>query len=372
MILLVTLLACWTPTETGPTGMVGRVLSPEGEPLAGLPVSTVEANAVTDAEGRFAVSYKEPSRWATATWRGLAWRRTYDPADDGAIVDLQLVPTHPVVVDCDVIPACDALLAWEVSERLVAELRVRCDREVPAQVEGVPFGTPTRAACQPSADQPGGPLRVVVDGDRLGITPPAVVLGVELVTEQLPIPEACEVRVGDTAARPIGPGRFEADVFGEVSVTGTCDGVPFTPRRVYVRDPATVEIVWRRDVPTVDLSAAPWADVVLLHKVGGRERGWTLRLRRDDAGRHVLPPLDEGTYAIGLSVETERLGALRPADDLPEDVLTVVALPREVWRGDQPEGAGVVRVTSPRTSGPLPVRWAEPGDGPTTAVPDTP
>lgn len=372
MNLVVTLLACWTPTETGPTGMVGRVLSPDGEPLAGLAVATVEANAVTDAEGRFAVSYKAPSRWATVTWRGLAWRRAYDPADDGAIIDLQLVPTHPVVVDCDVVPACDALLTWEVSDRLAAELRLRCDREAPAQIEGVPFGTPTRAACQPSADQPGGPVRVAVTGDRLEITPPAVVLGIELVTEELPLPEACEVMVGDTVARVAGPGRFEADVFGEISVTGSCDGIPFTPRRVYVRDPASVEVLWRRNVPTVDLSAAPWADVVLLRKVGGRERGWTLRLRRDGAGRHVVPPLDEGTYAVGLSIDEERLDALRPVDDLPDDVLTMVALPKEVWRGDQPEGAGVARITRARASGPIEVRWAEPGDGPTTAVPDTP
>lgn len=372
MMLVVALLACWTPKETGPTGMVGRVLDPDGQPLAGLAVTTVEANAVTDADGRFAVSYKEPSQWASVPWRGLAWRRDYAPADDGVVVDVKLTPTHPVVVGCDVYPACDALLTWEVADQLVAELRVRCDRDTPAQVEGVPEGPPTSAVCQPSADGPGGPLRVVTAADRLELTPPAVPLTVAVVSDELPLPSSCRVQVGDADARAVGPGRFEAEVFGEVSVTGACDGVPFAPRRAYVRDPATLEVVWRRTTPTVDLTAAPWADVVLLTKVAGRERGWVVRLRPDESGRHVLPPLDEGTYGVGLSVEAARVASMRAADDVPDDVLTLVAFPKELWLGDHPEGAGLVRLTKPLAAGALATRWVEPGDGPEAPVGDTP
>ena len=65
------LTACWAPRETGPQSMVGHVVDASGTPLTALKVESVESEDRTDADGSFAVNYKEPSQHVFFTHENL-------------------------------------------------------------------------------------------------------------------------------------------------------------------------------------------------------------------------------------------------------------------------------------------------------------
>lgn len=351
-LLLVTT-ACWTPRETGPRSMVGRVLDAAGEPIAGLSVETVESRWVTDAEGRFAVTYKEPSQWVGFQNDGVWARRTWSAKDDGTNVEIRLPELRHRTLRCELVEPCDALLAWDLADGLTVESRARCDRTESAALP-TPAGAPHRVSCRRGA----GTEAVVVKeiGEALQMEPPPVEMTVHLVTDDLPLPESCRVEVDGDPGRPAGPGDWVFDVFGTVTVRAWCDGIPVPPRRVYVRDPFRLEVVWDRDTPSLDLATiAPDVDALVLAKVEGLEHGWSLVVPRSPDGRFVLPPLERGTYGFGVHVPAERVLGIRPADGIERGKVSLAVLPDPAPGGQRALG-GVLVLEKPAPASPVPVQ----------------
>lgn len=351
--------ACWSPKDTGPQSMIGVVSDAAGAPIPGLSMDTIEAHAVTDAEGRFGVNYKEPSQWVGFEHQALAYRRTWRPEDNGTVVQIQVPPTQPATLRCELVEPCDAVMTWELPEGLTISSRLRCDRTAPLQHPGLPAGPPTHASCRATTTAPEQPLFVQPSADGYVISPPPVPLRIQLISEELPLPERCEVEVDGRGVTPQGDGAYVAKVFGTVTIVGRCDRIPATPRRAYVRDPAELEIVWSRTTPTLDLStAAPWVDRLTVLAIEGTETGWTIELPRSPSGVFVLPPLPKGAYVFGAGLPKARLSGAHPDPAAPRAVLAMAELPTSLHEGGAPRQAvGVVVLDAPLTSGPLPVSW---------------
>ena len=138
---LLFLAACHGPGETGPGGMVGRIVDPAGAPLEGIRVMSVEAESRTDAAGHFAVEWKEPDTHVFFELQGTFWRRALQ-ADDPAEVTLQLPSTREAELDC---ADRDGLvkLSWSMGPGFVASRSVACRPEAKVLLQGLPPGVPS-------------------------------------------------------------------------------------------------------------------------------------------------------------------------------------------------------------------------------------
>lgn len=361
------LAGCWKPRTTGPTSMLGRVVDTDGTPLAGLSVETAEARDITDADGAFAVHYKEPAQFVFFDHDGLRFQRAYRPEDAGAVVTIQLPARGPTWTACDVHPPCDATLTWALPDALRASARVRCDRLVdgnpPRPVLPANLGPPAEATCraEPTAAPEAVEVRRWLERTALvagwEITPPPVPLTVTLDTPDDALPDDCQVRIqGEVAART-PDGGWQASVWGDTQITAICAGIPAAPRAVIVRKPATVSLTWTRDTPTVDLSRHhPWASTFVLARHGGPHDLWVTTLPVEDGGRVVLPPLVPGRYQVGLDAPELEVRDIPFLPDTPPGILFVEAKfavdAREVR-----EAYGVLELTAPIPRGEVTVAW---------------
>jgi hypothetical protein len=131
------------PQVSGPDGLVGVVLDGGGRPVAGVRVSSLEAEALTGADGRFAVWFKEPEQFVRFDWEGLSWQRRRLAEDDGRIVSLALPEPVAISLDCASVRR-DVLLSWSVGEGLTASQPVQCADGGTRRLRAPP-GVPTAA-----------------------------------------------------------------------------------------------------------------------------------------------------------------------------------------------------------------------------------
>jgi hypothetical protein len=354
-LLLIHLLACNTPRDTGPTSMVGTIRDPSGAPLAGVQVETLEARWTTDADGRFAVNYKEPSQWLEFQHDGVRYRRFYRPEDDGKVVDVVLPAVAPTRLACEMDASCTGTLTWTLTDGLTAQVSAPCDRDDAQTVPAAPSGAPDQATCRTAPAAPDEPAKVRVRDDGLIMSPPLVPVRVELVTQSDPLPSACEVRVDGQPASRIEDGTYRGDVFGYTVVTATCDGIPATPKAFYTRQEFSFQLLWTPVVPKVEI-LEPKVTELVLAQIAGTNGGWQLVLPASPDGSFLLPPLGPGTYAFGANMDPKRLAHIKPVADLRPGVLHWRPIDREAWAGDRPEALGVLVLEGELLEGTLPVQ----------------
>jgi hypothetical protein len=333
--------ACGTPTETGPRGLVGRILDPAGVGVPGVEVTTVEAGDTTDMEGRFAVAWKDPNLDARFTYDGVTWIRNWQPDVDPASVDIVMRPLKTLTWQCQGQTACDATLTWDLGDGLRAEIRTPCDPEQRTQTfRGPDAGPPTRATCRTGTANPDltlavGPGKAPTLGappTDFRATPPRVDLTVKIAnTSSETEPVACEVLIDRQSATPIGNGAWSLPVWGKVQIVGQCDGIPFSPKGAYVVGPGEVTVPWSPTIPFLDLHTdLPDLRRVRLRAIAGGSSGWELELVPHADGKIPMPPLPPGTYVFGFDVTAAQFDAVRPAKEgIVPNVLQIAELPTQ-------------------------------------------
>ncbi len=343
--------ACWSPRETGPRSMVGNVLDPSGAPLAGVEVSTVEAASVTDAEGGFAVSYKEPAQAVQFVHGQVTYRRPWREADNGTRVQISTATVSTRALTCQLLTPCDATLVWDLPGGLEAKVHYRCDRNEPASGP-VLEGAPSRASCLDGAQEVD--VRVKAAGGGFVIEPPPVPLTVHLFTDEVPLPTTCTVTYNDLEPTPTTPATWEMDVFGDVVVKVFCDGIPARPRRLRMRDPYRLEVRWTRHTPKLALAdLALGVSEVVLTANEGLEYGWTLHVPRSPDGQFHLPPLEPGIYGLGVNVDPKIVRSIQPARVTEDGVVAFAPLPELAVVPNQPAGTGILQLKKAFAAGDL-------------------
>lgn len=303
MVWLVALVACHGPSETGPSGMVGRVVGPDGSPVAGLVIQTVEAEAVTDEAGAFRVTWKEPDTHLFFSREGLVWHRSLQPGDPKE-VELKLPATQRRELGCGT-SATTVRLEWALGPGWVARATVDCEAGATVALRAAPPTDPT-ATC--AAGKAAVPCELVAREGGWDAVAPATPLRVEVHPLEGGAPGACEVIVGGEAATASGEGFWVGRARGETVVGVTCDGRPSWPTRVQAAA-GSVTVDWSRSGPTMDLEGiAPEAVAVQLKSDGGKD--W-LTARPGPDGLFALPPMSAGTWRAQVWTDA-------PGSDAPE------------------------------------------------------
>jgi hypothetical protein len=353
LLFLVT--ACWAPKDTGPRSMIGRLLDANGQPLAGVKVESVESESVTDADGNFAINYKEPQQYLFFTHEDVWYKLTYQPGvDDGHPVELRLPKTRTRFVRCLHDP-CDAKVVWTLGDGFEATARTRCDQEATVRPRVPDVAAEPTGTCRASATAPETELYATYKGDQLQLSPPAKTLTVELFTETRSPVSSCDVRIDGEPATP-GPGStYTAAVFGRVQIDGVCDGVPATPTAAYVVGDGKVSFRWQPSTPKLDVGAvAPWARAIALGGEDPRGLTWEIELPVGDDGIAVIPPLPVGTYRLGIGMDATRLRGVRTSDDVAPGPFQLVVVPDPEPR-EHPLMAGAMIVEERIDSGVIPI-----------------
>jgi hypothetical protein len=91
MLLLV---GCWEPTETSAVGMAGHILDHTGFPIADVEVNSLEGRSITKSDGHFAVEYQAPDTYVSFDIGASTFRRNYQPADEGQVIDVKISRLH--------------------------------------------------------------------------------------------------------------------------------------------------------------------------------------------------------------------------------------------------------------------------------------
>lgn len=357
------LTACWTPRETGPNSMIGTLHDAGGAPLVGVAVETVEARSITDAEGRFGVHYKDPSRYVHLTHEGIWFKRSYQTADDGTVVRLELPARETRAFDCDANEACQATLTWQLSETLEAVVRTTCDPDEPPKSLTVPAGlAPTSVVCRVGPTGADAPLHVWPTATGARLSPPPVTLEVDVdfdASDESLIPTSCDVTVDGVSAQRVGPRRYAAEVFGRVTVRALCDGIPAEPKTVVARESARVHLAWTPETPTLDLLPhVPWASSVALVRTYGNDALWRLDVQAGNDGLVHLPPLTPGRYLLAIGPVWEGFNGLRLDEQQVPDVVQLVKLPYTTPEG-QPYVVAALDLREAPGPGPLAVELTE-------------
>ncbi len=162
MSFLLFLFACHSVTETGPSGMAGRLVDATGDAVPGVVVSTVEAESRTNAEGHFAVPWKKPDHYVFFNHDGLFFRRTLQEGESG-VLEIPLPATRSVQLHCPA-EACPLTLTWNPEPGFEVRRTHRCVGPAQVDLGAVPVGPP-RASCD------GAAFTVRDDGSTMTVGP---------------------------------------------------------------------------------------------------------------------------------------------------------------------------------------------------------
>jgi len=268
---IVLLLGCWEPDTTGEDGMVGVLLAPNGQPLAGVTVSSEDAEDVTDPKGHFAVSYKEPSQFVHLGWENVWYTRLYAPADDGQTISLQMPKLVERTVRCTT--ACTGELTWKLGERWSAQQKLTCPERGDLALGLVPESNP-EGSC---GEQ-------VFRADKWSFGTPKARIA-------LTLPEAAKCSIfldGEPAESPLQGSEPHI-------LTAICDGLPAVPTELSFAKDSELRLNWEREGASVDLLAvAPHAKDVTVEFDEHSLRGAATVLE----GMLRLPELKNGNYVL--------------------------------------------------------------------------
>jgi hypothetical protein len=347
------MLGChWTPHESGPNGLVGRLLDPMGMPLAGVPVESLEARERTDEEGRFAVQYKPPDELVHFVWNGTWYKRVYRDEDAGKVVDVKLPPVRDAKLSCALDQPCDLELGWDLGEGLTARVTTACTPGAePVLLPSIPKGTPS-LQCRGAE---GNRAAVLEDrGETMEILPPPVPVRVEIRAEEGREPSDCAVQIGRRAGVASGEGFWTAEATGTVTVSAVCEGRHAVPKTVRA-GAGEVALDWSPTGPDVDLAGMPLAsDLYLVREGAGDDPGWMIRVPAGADGRFALPPLASGSYRVAVGDPGRLAVVSAPAEPAPAGVLQVLAV--TPGDGTSPGGlVGLLRLEEDLVEGQIPV-----------------
>ncbi len=286
------LIGCPDPQQSGPRALVGHLYGPDGSPIAGQVIESIEARSVTDHEGRFSVRFKPPEQYVLLARDGVWYRRHFQEADAGRVVDLRLPETADVTLRCDLLDPCDMRLRWDLGEGLEAWVQEDCVPGRVVELASVPRDRPEGVCRGIPGEQP---FEVRVEEERWIALPEPQPVRVELRAEGA-LPEGCTVRVGAERARPSGEGFWAAEAAGRTTVSATCEARPALPEVVEVLEETSVTLEWSPLGPDLDL--APWAPGVDPVHLLAEEGGWRIALVQGDGGLFRLPPLPRDTYRL--------------------------------------------------------------------------
>jgi hypothetical protein len=287
LVLWMLLLAgCWEPTETSSSGMAGHVLDHTGFPIVDVEVMSLEGRAITLSDGHFAVEYKAPDTYVSFDIGASTFRRNYQPADEGQVIDVQVSRLREVSIACEAM--CAGRAQWDLGGGLTVRAAVACEPGMRTALIGVPVGIP-ELSCR------GADAQLSTNGDAWTIRAPSRHIEVRAADS-----EFCRVSIGSTVATRVQDLAAEARVVymgtasGDVTIKAVCDGIPVIPVQA-AADVVSVEVVpspgqtWDLGVEGLDA-----VDVYGLPDVGD---SWSLRLQ-PNVQTLTTPVLPAGHYAI--------------------------------------------------------------------------
>ncbi len=338
---------CGGPSQTGPNGMVGRVLGGLDIPERDLVIESLEARDVTDADGKFSVLYKPPEQHVHFTWKGAWYRRVYQPEDEGTDVVLRLPQVRDVDLACQTTVPCVLTVRWQLPSNLEARARAKCAPGQTGHLLGVPAASPSEMTCV-AQDAPDREVRD--EGSKLIVAEPQRAVTVRVSGPDGPAPE-CTVRAnGDVEPGP-DPDSWRVTARQLVTASAICAGRPAVPASVNPLSadaPEELVLVWAPAGPSLDVAGVVDASALWLTAEG--PTGWSVRLDVTD-GRVLLPPLPAGAYRVAFSDgETLPIG-LGPAGPAP-------AAPGVLLRRTAGGALGMLAVRGDETSA-LPVTVTE-------------
>ncbi len=286
--------------------MRGVVLQPDGKPVVGLKVETVESSVRTDENGEFGLYYKPPDTHVYFDRENAWYRRAYKPADDGKQIEILLPPTRSLQVDCGGF-TCRLTLDWEYDDGLLVRRRGACEAGDSVVLDGSPQGVP-EVRCQAKVTEPDLPLSIRMSEDLLELLPPARDITVRVDGDA--DAEECAVFVDGIQLSARDDGRFTGSAAGDAVVQAVCRGRAATPE-VLPADSDSLEIAWMDAGPTLRPPPGMELDRLQLVQAGG----WTLTLRAAPSGAFLLPVLPAGSYALQLtSTDFSPVPVSKPAD----------------------------------------------------------
>lgn len=301
------LMACHGVSHTSLSGMSGVVLDAEGYPVKGLQVASIEAEGVTDAEGRFQVAYKSDAPYVRWAHLGVWYRRHYRPEDQGRQVHVDLPAPRRVEVACPADPM-QFEFSWTLGAGFDAYVHVTCEPGERVRVEGAPKGAPSVVARGRNGEETEVTLKE--QGSTWTIsTPPAPVVLDVVAPESGEV--ACQARTRERVLPRLDAGRFTVEISEPTWVHVTCGGRPTVPVRV---DPAdgVRRVLWSPEGPGLAMSL-PESEFGWLV---AEEAGWTLPLRGGPENHIPLPALAKGTYRLMVAstptLPAEALVAMAP------------------------------------------------------------
>lgn len=284
--------------QTGPRGLIGRLVNSDGEPLKNVRIESEEQSVVTASDGTFEVRWKEPATFVFFEFGGLKYKRTWLPGVDQGVVDLRLPPSEKSVVSCQPERGCTAELVWEYPGGLHAEARVLCAPSAPQiMLEKAPIDEPL-LVCR---DLQGSvPVRLERSGGLFRIVSPEPAVKV-LVRER----DDCSVQVLHGTVNDNGSIRVERPTWAWT----VCDDRVGPPLAVTI---TTKSLVLMPHDGGVDLAAHGHSKLYLLRLSPDGSAEWQIEVHAVDDVFH-MPKLPRGEYRSvlgGLAL----LGRMNPPE----------------------------------------------------------
>lgn len=289
---MVVLSGCWwfPPTSTSRSGMAGKVVGADGEPVVDLLVETVESTERTDAEGAFGLYYKRPDTHVHFLREDVWYRRRYVDDDAGTVVQLKLPATEPLTLACGR-NTCDVEVVWTLSSGFTAKARTRCVPDAMPVVPGAPNSEPSKVTCREGTQKPAKVVPTYHRG-RLTLAEAPRDLTVSLALDGA-TPAGCEVEI-DEQHRPTAGDPVVLSASGRGLARAVCDGRAAWPVP-YGYDDTSVEVAWTPSGP--ELRLPPGMELGRL-RMTWPEGSFELRATRD--GAFLLPPVPAGHYVVEL------------------------------------------------------------------------
>lgn len=310
MMWLLSFLACFGDSVTSEGTFVGRVVDPHGSPIEGLLVSSMEAQARSEADGAVDVPLTPENRLVHFTVAGTWYRQTVLPEHVGTVVEIAMPPTRAATLWCPD-SECDLTLTWQVADGLEAQVSPACEAGASRSLTQVPEGPP-EVACSigRGPDKVDVPVMVQDQGPEIRVALRRHQVRVRISGDATP--SDCRIQIGDRVAPLLAPGVWAAEASRPVTVGARCDGIPSLPVRIDPSTTSDVVLRWTASTPTLATAeVAPWAKELVI-AAEAHDAGWSWRVAPDDRGRWVLPPLEVGTYRLMVRAADAELPLLTP------------------------------------------------------------